>query len=58
MAKFAVSVGSLWEDEPYWIADESLAALMADGLRVSYNRVSDCAGVYCIEGSDGIRTQD
>lgn len=55
---FAQSVGALWEEEPYWVANESLAALRADGIDAEYVRVSNCAGVYCIEGGDGVRTQD
>lgn len=49
---FAQSVGDLWEDEPYWLADESLEALQAANLSVQYLPVSSCAGVYCIENNN------
>jgi putative AdoMet-dependent methyltransferase len=48
MDAFARSVGSLWETEPYWLADESLPALKSAGLKVEYVQVSGCAGVYCM----------
>jgi putative AdoMet-dependent methyltransferase len=48
MAAFAQSVGELWEQEPYWLADEALPALMDAGMSVSYTQVSGCAGVYKI----------
>jgi putative AdoMet-dependent methyltransferase len=39
-----------WEEEFYWLADESVAALQRAGLRVEYRQISGCAGVYQIEG--------
>lgn len=48
MAVFAGSVGSLWEQEHYWLADESLAGLDTGGLSATYEQVSACAGVYTI----------
>lgn len=50
METFAISIGNLWEQEPYWLADESLKALSAAGLRAEYRQVSACAGVYSIAG--------
>jgi putative AdoMet-dependent methyltransferase len=38
-----------WEDEFYWLADESLAALQKAGLMAAYTQVSSCAGVYTIQ---------
>jgi putative AdoMet-dependent methyltransferase len=46
MQAFARSVGDLWEQEPYWLAGESLNALRAASLRAEYQQVSPCAGVY------------
>ncbi len=46
MGSFARSVGDRWEQEPYWLADESLQALHEAGLRADYTQVSPCAGVY------------
>lgn len=52
MRSFAESVGKLWEQEPFWLADESLAALEKAGLQAEYVQVSGCAGVYNISNSD------
>lgn len=48
MESFARSVGDLWEEEPYWLADQALAALSGAGLKTQYKQVSGCAGVYAI----------
>jgi putative AdoMet-dependent methyltransferase len=58
MHQFAESNGDLWEEEPYWLADESVAALAAAGLKAEYVQVSDCAGVYRIEEPAGVRAKD
>jgi putative AdoMet-dependent methyltransferase len=49
---FALSVGDLWEEEHYWLADESISAITEAGLRVGYLQVSTCAGVYCIDSRE------
>jgi len=41
-------LGGEWEQEYYWLADESLAALAASGLNATYTRISSCAGVFLI----------
>jgi putative AdoMet-dependent methyltransferase len=46
MNRFARSIGDLWEQEPYWLADQAMSALRAAGLRPKYEQVSACAGVY------------
>lgn len=38
-----------WEEEVYWLADESVAALQKAGLKVEYRQISGCAGVYLIQ---------
>lgn len=48
MVSFAKSVGDLWDEEFYWLADESIRTLEAAGLTVSYQQVSECAGVYLL----------
>jgi putative AdoMet-dependent methyltransferase len=48
MQVFARSVGELWEQELYWLADDCIPALQAAGLIVAYTQVSACAGVYSI----------
>ncbi len=41
-------VGAEWEQEHYWLADESLAALYKAGLPASYTQVSSCAGMFVL----------
>ncbi len=48
MQAFAESVGELWEQEPYWLADGAMPALAEAGLKAAYTQVSACAGVYAI----------
>jgi len=48
MKTFAESAGELWEQEPYWLADESIAALRRAGLKAEYVQSSSCAGIYNI----------
>ena len=48
MEAFALSVGEIWEAEPYWLVDESLPAMENAGLNADYMQVSSCAGVYRI----------
>ena len=48
MKSFAEAVGELWTQEPFWLADEALAALEKADLQAEYVQVSDCAGVYSI----------
>jgi len=38
-----------WEDEFYWLADESLTALQKVGLAVTYSQISSCAGMYTVQ---------
>jgi putative AdoMet-dependent methyltransferase len=38
-----------WDDEHYWLADETLAALQKAGMKAHYSQVSPCAGVYQIQ---------
>lgn len=42
------AAGSEWEDEYYWLADETLAALAEAGMAGSYEQVSSCGGVFLI----------
>jgi putative AdoMet-dependent methyltransferase len=43
------AAGNEWEDEYYWLADETLPALKKIGLKATYTQVSPCAGIYSIE---------
>jgi hypothetical protein len=52
MGGFAKSVGDLWEDEFYWLADESMAALKKAGMNVTYQQISPCAGIYLMQASN------
>jgi putative AdoMet-dependent methyltransferase len=49
MNRFAKSIGDLWEEEFFWLADESIRALEHAGLTVSYQQVSACAGIYLLK---------
>ncbi len=52
--RFARSAGSLWEDEPYWLADEAARALTGGGMQVECFTVSACAAVYRLVGTDNL----
>jgi cyclopropane fatty-acyl-phospholipid synthase-like methyltransferase len=41
--------GDEWEAEHYWIADEAIAAFQLAGLKVKYEQVSICAGIFTWE---------
>jgi putative AdoMet-dependent methyltransferase len=41
------SEGENWEQEYFWLADESLAAFRAAGIAAAYTPISFCAGVFC-----------
>ncbi len=55
--RFADSIGSLWETEPYWLADESIRALTDAGIQVEYSPISACAGVYSLSASDNLHAR-
>jgi putative AdoMet-dependent methyltransferase len=38
--------GEEWDDEYYWLVDESLPALKKAGLPASYRQISACAGIF------------
>jgi len=44
--KMKIGIGGEWEQEFYWLADESLSALQEAGIHVEYTQVSSCAGVF------------
>jgi putative AdoMet-dependent methyltransferase len=43
------AVGDEWEQEEYWLADESLAAFAAAGVEARFVQVSSCAGVFTVD---------
>ncbi len=43
-----LQAGEDWDEEFYWLAEESLAALRLAGLPAQYTQVSSCAGVYLL----------
>ncbi len=51
---FAQSIGSKWEAEPYWLADEAIQALRDGGMQVEYFPVSACAAAYRLVGTDNL----
>lgn len=42
-------VGDDWDDEYYWLADESLSALEQARMKVCYQQISVCAGIFVIQ---------
>ena len=38
-----------WDEEEYWLVDQTLPALRDRGLQAAYRQVSECAGVYNIQ---------
>lgn len=42
-------LGAAWEEEFYWVADESLAVLRQAGLKADFEQISSCAGVLVVE---------
>jgi putative AdoMet-dependent methyltransferase len=47
-----IEVGKEWDDEFYWLANESLSALKEAGLQAAYQQVSPCAGVFILISAD------
>ncbi len=45
------SLGPSWEEEYYWLADETISAFAATGISCTYEQVSFCAGVYAFHKS-------
>ena len=41
-----LKLGDKWEEEYYWLADETAAAFGEHGIRATYLQVSSCAGVF------------
>jgi putative AdoMet-dependent methyltransferase len=46
--RLRLNQGDEWEDEYYWLADETLEALQMAGLQAEFTKVSGCAGVFRI----------
>lgn len=42
-------VGDAWDDEFYWLADETILALSKAGFKADFTPVSYCAGVFVME---------
>lgn len=40
------SLGTQWEQEQYWIADETAASCRAAGIHATFTRISSCAGIF------------
>jgi putative AdoMet-dependent methyltransferase len=49
MNEFAKSIGDLWEQEFFWLADESIHAFEIAGMKVMCQQVSACAEIYLIK---------
>lgn len=42
-------VGDNWDDEYYWVADQSIVVLKKTGFKVDYIQVSTCGGVFSLQ---------
>lgn len=42
------TLGDAWEQEHYWLADETMDAFAAVGFKVRFTKISSCAGVFKI----------
>ena len=42
------ALGDAWEEEFYWLADETAAAFAAADMAAKFTPLSDCAGVFAI----------
>jgi len=40
------SAGDDWEDEFYWLADETIPALKSAGFNPTFHLISNCAGIF------------
>jgi putative AdoMet-dependent methyltransferase len=45
-----LAVGDDWEDEFYWLADETISTFKGAGLSTKFHWVSSCAGIFEIYG--------
>lgn len=48
LEKVRHKAGDLWENEYYWLLDETRAALEPSGWHIDYTQISFCAGVYTL----------
>ena len=44
------TAGDEWEEEFYWLADETIPALTEAGLDAKFHPISSCGGVFEITG--------
>jgi len=51
LKKVKAKAGDEWEEEFYWLADQTLPALQKNNLKVEYVQVSSCAGVFTLQSS-------
>jgi putative AdoMet-dependent methyltransferase len=47
--KVKIAAKDEWEEEYYWLADETIPALENLGLKVEYTQVSACAGIFTLQ---------
>jgi putative AdoMet-dependent methyltransferase len=50
------AAGDEWEDEFYWLADETLAVFEKEGLDAEYSQVSSCAGTFLFQAGNRNKT--
>lgn len=48
LAKARIDFSNKWEEEDFWIAEETLDALEKNDFSARYKQISSCAGIYVI----------
>jgi putative AdoMet-dependent methyltransferase len=51
-AQMRLSLGEDWEQEYYWLEDETGRAFRAEGIMVKFDQISACAGVFEFSSSN------
>jgi putative AdoMet-dependent methyltransferase len=58
LEKVKLAASDEWDDEFYWLADESQSALHSAGLRADYVQVSAYAGIFLVRLLNGTRADE
>jgi len=49
LEKVKIASRNEWEDEFYWIVDETLTAFQLINLKIDYEQISPCAGIFTFQ---------
>ena len=50
--KVKIAAGDEWEEEFFWLANETIPAFKSSGMKVEYTQVSTCAGIFVLRSPD------